>query len=72
MKKAAKKKTKAASKSKTAARKPARKPATKPAPRAARAPASRAPGGDGATDRGRYTPQEIPGTGWPPFRYPPS
>jgi hypothetical protein len=23
-------------------------------------------------DRGRYTPRDVPGTGWAPFRYPPA
>jgi hypothetical protein len=72
MKKGPKKTSKRAkAKSKPGAKKTAAaKPAKKPAARSATAPRSSA-GGAGTATRGRYAPKEIPGTGWPPFRYPP-
>lgn len=82
MKKAAKKKTKVAKlAAKATAKKPAakataKKPAAKPAPKAVSRPAKtvsgRSSAGDAAKGAGRYMPPEVPGTGWPPFRYPPA
>jgi hypothetical protein len=63
MNKRAKKKTSARrAPAKKTAKPAAKKSGAKPAPKAAPKPAS---------DVGRYTPGEISGIGWKPFRYPP-
>lgn len=69
MKKPAKKTTSSKrAPAKTQAAPAAKKSAPKAAPKAAaRPPKPTAP----QTDVGRYTPGDIPGTGWKPFRYPP-
>ncbi len=74
MKKVAKKKVKAAKPtSKAMAKKAPAKPASKAASRPAKTTTSGRPvAGDAVKDRGRYTPRDVPGTGWAPFRYPPA
>lgn len=75
MKKVAKKKVKAAKPtSKAMVKKAPAKPASKAASRPAKTTTSGRPvvAGDAVKDRGRYTPRDVPGTGWAPFRYPPA
>jgi hypothetical protein len=64
-------KAKAATRSSKA---PAKKAAAKTAGKAASRPAKsgRAPAVEAPRDRGRYTPQDISGPSWAPFRYPPA
>jgi len=57
----------------------ARKAASRKTPRTRTATAKKATAKKSSTNRGtkpatsvgRYTPPEVQGTGWPPFRYPP-